>query len=68
MAGSTVKVPNHRRNRSYFKEPDFKIGSRHRDFTPDKVPFNPQIDGRQDVNCMAVKLKFLTGEKDVVMY
>ena len=39
----------------YFKEPDFKIGSKHRDFTPDRLPFNALIDGPANVNTSAIK-------------
>ena len=52
----------------YFKEPDFKIGSRHRDFTPDRLPFNALIDGPANVNTSAIKQQFLAGDKEVVMY
>ena len=54
--------------RGYFNEPDFKIGSRHRDFTPGKIPYNPIVDGPADVDTSAIKQQFLAGDKEAVMY
>ena len=58
----------HRRHKSYFKEPDFKIGSRHRDFTPDKIGFNPETDGAANVDTRALRQALLVGDKDAVYY
>ena len=69
MANSQTKVPSHNKGRrGYFKEPDFKIGSRHRDFTPDKLGYNRTIDGPADVDTRAIKMKFLGGDKEAVLY
>ena len=54
--------------RNYFNEPDFKIGSRHRDFTPEKLGFNKIVDGPANVDTRAVKMKFLSGDKEAVLY
>jgi len=64
-----VKVPAVTRSRrGYFNEPDFKIGSRHRDFTPDRLPFNAIINGPANVDTRAVKQRFLAGDKEAVLY
>lgn len=45
-AASQTRMPAFtHRSKSFFNEPDFKIGSRHRDFTPDKLGFDAKIHG-----------------------
>lgn len=58
----------HRRTKSYFESVDFKIGSKHRDMTPDKMGFAEKYDGPPMIDTKAFKLAFLKGDKDVVMY
>jgi len=54
---SQNKVPSYnRRTRGYFNEPDFKIGSRHRVFTPEKLGYNSIVDGPAEVDTRAVKM------------
>lgn len=68
-ATSLARLPEcDNRKKGYFKEPDFKIGSRHRDFTPDKLGFNSLVHGPATVDTRAVKMQFLSGDKDAVLY
>ena len=67
---SEVKMaPNaNRRVKSYFESSDFKIGSKHRDLTPDKLKFNYMTEGSPNVSPKNLKQKFFAGDKEAVMY
>ena len=54
----TKMAPNaNRRTKSYFAPTltDFKVGSKHRDFTPNKVRLNPVIEGSPQVDTKTIK-------------
>ena len=62
-------APNaNRRVKSYFESSDFKIGSKHRDLTPDKLKFNYMTEGSPNVSPKNLKQKFFAGDKEAVMY
>lgn len=69
MSMSMNKVqPINKRSKGYFAEGDFKIGSKHRDFTPDKLMFNHLCDGPPKVDAKEWRQRFLAGDKEAVMY
>ncbi len=59
---------NPRRQKSYFEAIDFKIGSKHRDMTPNRLGFGVKYEGPPMSNPKEDKLAFLKGQPDVVMY
>ena len=65
-------IPNaSRRVKSYFAPTltDFKVGSKHRDFTPAKLgKLDTTVEGSPMIDTKNVKQKFLAGDKEVVCY
>lgn len=66
-----VNPQNQRRNRNYFETTgmsDFKIGSRHRDMTPQRLGALCITEGSPTFDAKKFKLDFLRGDKEVMLY
>jgi len=61
--------PSAKRSKNYLMDGDFKIGSKHREFTPSRLPVNHLCDGPpKNYDAKEVKLRFLAGDKEAVLY
>ena len=57
-----------RRAKSYGQPFDFKIGSKHRDMTPNRMGQYAFYEGAPMIDTKTFKQNFLAGDKEVVMY